>query len=435
MKRISNELLKEDYYYIMLNNGLHVYLIPRPKFNRCYGLFSTKFGSCDQEFVPLNKDDFITVPAGVAHFLEHKTFEQENGIDASEIFANFGGEANAYTTYDKTVYMFTATSNITEQITTLLDFVQTPYFTKENVDKERKIIEQEVRMYLDRPQTSLYLNLLDNMYYMNYVKNDIGGTLESIKKIDVDTLYTCYNTFYHPSNMTFVLVGNFDLDKISEIISKNQDEKAYTSKPKIKRRYYLEDNKVNNKDTTSTFDVTRPKVGCGLKFSVLGEDPITIYKNMIVLDILIDMFFDESSDFYYQMLEKGIIDNSFSYNTYYEPTYAHVIFTVNTLNYQAFKTEIEKELLRIKDVKLDEKTFERYKKVELANSIARFNSIEYIANLILDLDALGLELFDSIDLKNNITLEDLNKFKTRFVHEAITFHTILPLKKENPHSL
>ena len=151
---------------------------------------------------------------------------------------------------------------------------------------------------------------------------------------------------------------------------------------------------------------------------------------MIVLDILIDMFFDESSDFYHQMLEKGIIDNSFSYDTYYEPTYAHVIFTVNTLNYQAFKTEIEKELLKIKDAKLDAKAFERYKKVELANSIARFNSIEYIANLILDLDALGLELFDSIDLKNNITLEDLNKFKTKFVPEAITFHTILPFKKE-----
>lgn len=429
MKKICNDFLNEYYYYTVLKNGLHVYLIPRPKFNRCYGLFSTKFGSCDQEFVPDGSSDFIKVPAGVAHFLEHKTFELERGVDASDIFASFGGETNAYTTYDKTVYMFTATSNVQEQIETLLDFVQTPYFTDENINKERGIIEQEVRMYLDKPNTILYLNLLNNMYYMNHVKYDIGGTLDSIKQIDKDTLYTCYNTFYHPSNMTFVLIGNFDLDKTCDLITKNQEAKAYTSKPKIKRRYYLEQNGVNNKDTTSYFVVAKPKVGCGLKLSVLDDDPVTSYRNMLILDILIDMFFDESSDFYRRMMKQGIIDNSFTYDTYYEATYAHVFFTVDTVDFQAFKEAIKEELLKIKDVKLDERTFKRYKTVELANSIARFNSMEYIANLILDLDALGLELFDSMEIKNNISIDDLYNFKTRFVEEAITFHTILPSKK------
>lgn len=426
MKKISNELLKEDYYYLQLKSGLTAYLIHRPKFNRCYGLYMTLFGSCDQEFVPLKEKEFVKVPAGVAHYLEHKTFELEDGSDASELFAALGGDVNAYTTYDKTVYMFTGTSNILEQTACLLDFVENPHFTKANIEKERGIIEQEVRMYLDKPGTVLYNQLLSNMYTKNYVKDDIGGTIESIKEIDIDTLYKCYNTFYSKGNMTFVLVGNFDLDKVIELLEERNKIVSHTEK--IKRRYYLENNKVNEKDTTSTFDITIPKVGCGVKFSVINEDKQTIYKNMLCLDLLMDIYFDESSDFYHKMLDDGIIDNSFSYDTYYEATYAHVIFTVNTKRVEEFKEAIFNQLVKIKDLEIDENTFKRYKRVELANTIARFNSIEYIANLIIDLDSLGLELFDTIDIKNNLTIDDLNKFKVKFVKEAITFHTLKPIK-------
>lgn len=427
MKKISNELLNEDYYYLKLKNGLTVYLIHRPKFNRCYGLYMTLFGSCDQEFVPVNETKFVKVPAGVAHFLEHKTFELENDGDATELFAEFGGEVNAYTTYDKTVYMFTGTSNILEQIKILLNFVDHPHFTVSNIEKERGIIEQEVMMYSDKPGTVLYNSLLSNMYEKNYVKDDIGGSIESIKEIDIDTLYKCYNTFYNPSNMTFVLVGNFELDKVVELLEERSSncEKELN---KIKRRYYLESNSVIRKDTESTFDIAIPKVGCGVKFSVINENKKTIYKNMLCLDLLLDICFDESSDFYHEMLEQNIIDNSFSYDSYYESTYAHVIFSVNTTKIDEFKSKLHDKLLRISTLNIDEKTFSRYKRVELANTIARFNSIEYIANLIIDLDSLGLELFDSIDIKNDLTIDDLNCFKKQFCEEAITFHTLKPLK-------
>lgn len=426
MKKISNELLKEDYYYLKLKSGLTAYLIHRPKFNRCYGLYMTLFGSCDQEFVPLKEKEFVKVPAGVAHYLEHKTFEQEDGTDASELFASLGGEVNAYTTYDKTVYMFTGTSNILEQTACLLDFVENPHFTISNIEKERGIIEQEVRMYLDKPGTVLYNQLLSNMYVKNYVKDDIGGTISSIKEIDINILYQCYNTFYSKPNMTFVLVGNFDLEKIVELLEERNQKEESTEK--IKRKYYLEDNVVCKSDTTSTFDITIPKVGCGVKFSVINENNRTIFKNMLCLDLLMDIYFDESSDFYHKMLDAGIIDNSFSYDTYYESTYAHVIFTVNTKKVKEFKEALYQQLIKIKDLEIDEKTFERYKRVELANSIARFNSIEYIANLIIDLNSMGLELFDSMDLKNNLTIDDLNNFKVKFVKEAITFHTLKPIK-------
>lgn len=426
MKRITNEFLKEEYYYKKLDCGLSVYLIPKLKYNRCYALFSTKFGSCDEEFVPINEKEFIKVPSGVAHFLEHKNFEMEDGSDASVLFSQYGGDVNAYTTYDKTVYLFSGTSNILEQIEVLIDFVRKPFFTKENVFKEQGIIEQEVKMYLDKPRTSLFLNLMNNLYEKNYVKDDIGGSLESIKEIDVDTLYKCYNTFYSSSNMTFVLVGNFDLDKVEDLLEKKFKNDSYVEP--IKRKEYLEDNKVLRKDTTSSFDVSIPKVGCAVKFSVKGENKRTIYKNMLILDMLLDIYFDDSSDYYHNMLKEGIIDNSFSYEGVYDLTFAHAYFYVNTNKIDEFKESMKDMLLTLKDKPLDSDTFKRYKRIQHANAISKFNSIEYIANLILDLDNIGLDLFDSTNIFNEITIDDLKQFKSRFSEDAITFHTIIPKK-------
>lgn len=428
MKKITNTLLHEEYYYLTLNNGMHVYLYPKPKFHRTYGVFATKFGSCDLEFYDPQTNELVVTPPGVAHFLEHKMFECSDGSDATDLFSEIGGESNAYTTYDKTAYLFTCTENELENIQILLDFVQSPYFTNENVNKEKGIIEQELKMYLDRASTAIYIQLLNNMYKKNHVRYDIGGTLESINQIDEKILQQCYDVFYHPSNMVLSLIGNFDLDKVIELIKQNQDDKYFNVNNKIKRRYYLEDEKVVEEDTTSYMDITTPKVGCGVKFSVLGLDNKSIYKNMILLDILMDMTFDESSDFYHRLLNKKIINNSFGYDTYFEPTYAHVTFTVDTLKVEEFKNELYNELINIKNKKIDQATFNRYKKIELANAIARFNYLESIANLIVDLDGLDLELFDTIDIKNNIKVEDLNEIMKMFKEESITFHTIYPTK-------
>lgn len=429
MKKVSNERLQEEYYTKTLTNGLHIYLMPKPQFNRTYGLFATRFGSNDQEFIPLGRTNWVKVPAGVAHFLEHKTFECENGEDATDIFAQLGGEANAYTTYDKTVYLFTATSMIKENVTALLDFVQSPAYNDESVKREQGIIEQELRMYLDRPNMAIYLALLQNMYKKNYVREDIGGTVDSIQQINEEILNLCYQSFYHPSNMTFVLVGKFDLNEIITLIEENQNAKTFPLPTKIKRKYYLESNEVLKQNTISYMDVLVPKVGCGIKFSIVGLDKETIYKNMVILDMLMNIYFDESSDNYHKLLSQNIIDNSFEYDCYFEPTFAHVIFTTDTNQVEEFKLFMKEAILKIPHLKIEENVFERYKKVEVANTISRFNSLEYIANLLVDFDFLDLELFDTIEIKDNLTLQDVEAFQSKFINEAITFHTIYPKKK------
>lgn len=426
MKKISNSLLNEEYFAYTLSNGLTVYLVPKTKFHRVYGVFATKFGSCDCEFIPRGETKYQTVPLGVAHFLEHKTFEIEGGIDASDIFAELGAETNAFTTYDKTAYMFKATSNINECIETLLDFVQTPYYTLESVEREQGIIEQELRMYLDKPYTVLYNKLLENMYALNHVRNDIGGTVDSIKDIDHEVLNLCFNTFYHPSNMTLSIVGNFDKDEVIKVIKQNQEKKAYDKVADIKRKYYLEDNKVINSDGSSYMDINKPRFGCGVKFDVRGYDSISLYKNMVSLDILMDIFFDQSSNFYNDSLEKNIISNGFNYETYFEPTFAHVLFMSSSEKIDELKAKLKEELLKIASAKIDETVFNRYKKVELANSISRFNSLEYIGNFLIDLDQIKLGIFDTVEIKKNLTLEDIKNVQKLFVEEAITFYTIYP---------
>lgn len=426
MKRITSQTVKEEYFTKTLDNGLKVYLIPKPKFHRTYALFATRFGSIDIEFIPDGFSEYLKVPEGIAHFLEHKTFETKDGIDATDLFAKYGADSNAYATYDKVVFLFSCTSHIKENLNILLDFVQNPHFTKESVLKEQGIIEQELKMYLDKPYTALYNKLLENMYKKNYVRTDIGGTLSSIKEIDHTILKLCHDTFFHPSNMSVVVIGNFDLDETMNLIIDNQKSKNYNSLPSIKRRYYLEDNIVVEGDTLSYMDINKPKVGCGIKFDIRGKSNKEIYKNMICLDILSDIFFDESSDFYNNLLNEGIIDPSFSYEAYYEPTFAHLLFMVNTDRVDEFKTLLKNELISIKNARIEKAVFNRYKKVELANSIAKFNSLEYIANLMVDLDNIGVELFDTLDIKNNITLDDLKKLQNEFDYKAITFHTIYP---------
>lgn len=424
MKKVYSELLKETYYFTTLPNGLRVYLMPKTSYYRTFALFATRFGAIDQEFIPLGKKQYQKVPAGVAHFLEHKTFECEDGSDASDLFAQLGAEVNAFTSYDRTGYLFSATSNIPEATTTLLDFVQSPYFTKENVDKEQGIIEQELLMYLDKPDTDCYVSILKNLYFKNYIREDIGGTVTSIKEIDKDVLDICYNTFYHPSNMTLVLVGNFDHEELLNVITINQNQKRFALPSKINRRYYTESNVVNCALSRKSFDMIVPKIACGIKFGYENLSDMEIFKNSVILEMLLDMYFDRSSDNYQAMLKQGIIDNSFDYDSYYEKTFAHAIFTVDTKKVEEFQKFMTKALLEIKDLPIKEAVFNRYKRLDQAATLYRFNSLEYIANLFVEFDFSNLEMFEALETKNNITIADLDNFKQRFVKEAISFHII-----------
>lgn len=205
METIRYDALQETLYRETMENGLQVYVLPKPGFQKTYATFSTKYGSIDNHFRVEGQED-IAVPDGIAHFLEHKMFEEPEG-DIFATFASQGASANAFTSFDQTVYLFSATENIPANLETLVNFVQHPYFTDQNVEKEKGIIGQEIGMYRDNPDWRVYFGLIEAMYKVHPVHIDIAGTVESIGTITKETLYTCYNAFYHPSNMLLFVVG------------------------------------------------------------------------------------------------------------------------------------------------------------------------------------------------------------------------------------
>lgn len=218
LSKKTNSLTKETMFYGIHPSGLGIYIIPKKDYTKTYAIFGTRYGSVDSKFVVPGEKDLTEVPDGIAHYLEHKMFDQPDGSNVFDKFSKYGANANAFTSFNMTAYLFSATSNIEENLETLLDYVQSPYFTDESVQKEQGIIGQEIGMYDDNGGWRVFFNFLDCLYNYHPVKKDIAGTVESISHITAEYLYKCYNTFYNLSNMSIVVVGNIDPQKILSVI-------------------------------------------------------------------------------------------------------------------------------------------------------------------------------------------------------------------------
>lgn len=429
MKKIENKNINEVYYFEKLENGLSVYLVPKKDYYMTYGILATHYGSFDQEFVPLNESSFYSSPLGVAHFLEHKVFECPNKEDASILFSRLGNESNAFTTYDTTAYMFSGTSHIDESIITLLDFVQNPCFTKKSIEKEKDIIKQELLMYLDKVGTVSYLGALNCLYKVNPIKNDIGGTIESIKEINKDILSRCYHTFYNPGNMILAIVGDIDVEKTITLIKENQSHKKFEPFTKIKRKKVIEPLELAKKEDISYLDITTPKVTIGLKLMTPKLSSIEKFKKSWALDMLMDINFSNSSSLYQKLKQEGIIDRSFGYESHYEEEYAFALISSDTLKQEEFISAIKNALLNIKDQPIKNEDFTRLKRVYIARVINKFNSIESIANMFVDLHYEDVDILDVVNIIDSITLDDLLELRSNFEEQFICVHKVLPLNK------
>lgn len=429
MKKLYNDQLKEIYYETTLKNGLTVYLMPKPGFNKTFGMFATNYGSLDNDFIPYDGDDFVQFPLGIAHFLEHKVFEQEGGKDASSMLASIGASANAFTSFDKTAYLFSTTSEIEQAVNLLLDFVQNPQFSDESVLAEQGIIEQELLMYLDNPQVALTMGALQAMYSTHSIRLEIGGTRDSIKQITKPLLKRCYHTFYHPHNMVFVLVGAFDEKQILQVIKANQNKKTFPPYKPIKRRYFPENNQVSKNFIEQKMAVIIPKTSVNLKIGYEKLSIKEVIKQEFVFQILSDIYFDQSSDFYQVLKEKGIINNSFEYDAVFDETYGFLSISCETLEVNRFNQAVKEKLLRIRTDAIDELTFERIKKVNLALLIRKLNSLEYLANLLVDAAFKGIEAFEVLNILESITYQDVMDFRKYFVEKAIAIFQITPENK------
>lgn len=262
VKQITYDEIKETVYQAQLDNGMDVFLLPKKEVSKTFGIFMTNYGSIDRTFVPINEKSEITVPDGIAHFLEHKLFEKED----RDVFAEFlsqGASPNAFTSFTKTAYLFSTTKLVEENVESLLDFVQEPFFSDESVEKEKGIIGQEIKMYDDQPDWRAYMGTVKNMFQQHPVNIDIAGTIDSIDAITKEDLYTCYHTFYHPSNMSLFVIGNFDHESVFEVIQQNQTKKTFSEIQEIIRQLPNEPATVATKESVIQLPVSIPKVSIG----------------------------------------------------------------------------------------------------------------------------------------------------------------------------
>ncbi|SFD79239.1 Predicted Zn-dependent peptidase [Lentibacillus persicus] len=414
MNKHSYEHIEEMIYKEKLPNGLSVYLLPRPQMAKIYGLFTTDYGSIDQTFTPINGKERITVPEGVAHFLEHKMFEKENR-DVFADFSNQGASANAYTSFTKTAYLFASTDHTMENIETLLDFVQDPYFTDQSVEKEKGIIAQEIEMYNDQPDWRALTGTLKAMFHHHPVRIDIPGTVDSINTITKDDLYTCYNTFYHPENMTLFIAGNFDVKQIMKMIEENQASKHFPKVEKIDRSYPQEPDSVFEKDKTIKMPVSIPKCTIGIKESsseLTGED---FLKKDLLQDMIADFYFSKGGPFYQQLYEAQLIDASFYFDTNLEKNFGFTLIGGNTSEPENFAAKVRELLETTKRTEFTDEEVDRMKKKKVGQLLRSMNSLEYIATKFTHYNLAGVDFLKAVPFIQSLTRDDFNTFVQNWI--------------------
>ena len=402
MKIIESTKIKEKAYFEKLENGLNIIIIPKENTNKKYVIWGTNFGSIDNRFIMPQTGEEVFIPDGVAHFLEHKMFEQKNGRNSLDVLMALGLDANAYTSNDHTAYLFECSSDkFYEGLDELMDYVQNPYFTDENVEKEKGIIGQEIMMYDDDPGFKLYLNTMDCLYHKNAVKLDIAGTIESISKIDPDVLYKCYNTFYHPSNMTLVVCGDFKPEELLEEIKKRLNPKE--NQGEIKRIYEEEEESINLPRKETNMEVSIPLFMIGIKDSLPNSEEIV--KKHIAIEIVLNMLLGKSSDLYKELYNNGDLLSEPDLEYEFSKQYAHVIVGGHSKNpdkiYDGFKRQISK----FKENGLDEDHFERIKRKLYGDYVTEYNSVANIARMFLADSFKGINSFDYIEKFDNVTKE------------------------------
>ncbi|SEK29362.1 Predicted Zn-dependent peptidase [Paenibacillus sp. cl141a] len=407
MESIHYDNLQETLYYEVMDNGLHVYVLPKPGFQKTYATFATKYGSVDNHFKVQGESE-TRVPDGIAHFLEHKMFEEPEG-DIFAKFASNGASANAFTSFDQTVYLFSATENIHENLETLIDFVQNPYFTDQNVEKEKGIIGQEINMYQDNPDWRVYFGLIEAMYKVHPVHIDIAGTVESIGTITKEDLYTCYNAFYHPSNMLLFVVGGVDPDETMNLIRSNQARKSYDKQGSIERLFDPEPEGVEEKRRESRLAVSLPKCLFGFKEKQVGLSADEQLRRDLTTKLMMDLLFGSSTELYQKLYDEDLISDSFGHEYNSSPQYAFSAVGGDTKDPDQLLERIRTEVDKLKAAGFQASDFERARKKKMGGYLRMLNSPENIAHEFTRYQFRGADFFNVLPVYESITLEDVNR--------------------------
>ncbi|WP_066252792.1 EF-P 5-aminopentanol modification-associated protein YfmH [Neobacillus drentensis] len=430
MEKISFDQLQEELFHEKLSNGLNVYILPKKGFNKTFATFTTKYGSVDNTFVPLGKNEYVKVPDGIAHFLEHKLFEKEDG-DVFQQFSRQGASANAFTSFTRTAYLFSSTSDVEKNLETLIDFVQEPYFSEKTVEKEKGIIGQEITMYDDNADWRLYFGLIQNLYQNHPVKIDIAGTIESISHITKDWLYECYNTFYHPSNMLLFIVGPVDPESFMNQVKENQAKKDYKDMPEIKRKFETEPAQAAEMKQVLEMNVQTSKCLLGIKALHVDQTGDELLKNELTMNILLDLLFGKSSENYNQLYNEGLIDETFSFDYTQEQGFGFAMIGGDTGEPDKLAETLAGMLLKAKSKAIfNEEQLERAKRKKIGGFLRAVNSPEYIANQFTRYAFNDMNLFDVVPTLEKITLNDVQSLASEVIsEERFSVCQVIPKKK------
>jgi predicted Zn-dependent peptidase len=379
-----------------LPNGFTVTVVPLPGYKQTYSVAMANFGSVDT-----NLGHGKSLPAGIAHFIEHKLFAKP-GYDVSEKFAEYGANSNAYTSYTKTAYLFQTLENPYENLKILLDLVEHPFFTEQNVSSERGIINQEIQMYLDMPEWVLEQKILEQLYPNDPISRDIAGTTDSLQQINKDNLLSTYQNSYRPSNMDLVIVGDVDFAKVTSIVEESPFDKIETA-PIINDN--LPEHIGPGGESSMKISQSRSAFGIRIDTKMQGYD---LVKYQYVLNMIMETLIGESSETYQTMTNKNLIDDSFSYNVVAENDYCFIIISGSTNTPDEFQDYLRNYFLHndLKEI-LDAAKFERIRRDAIGAYLFAQNSPDAIANQIAELQFYNVDYLQLIQLLNSITLEEV----------------------------
>lgn len=404
INEINNELIKERVFGKKLQNGLEVFFLPKKDYVKQYAIFAAKYGSNDLAFKLKNEKEDIKVPEGIAHFLEHKLFEEPEG-NAFDRFAQLGANVNAYTNFNITAYYFTCTDYFYDNLSALIRFVQSPYFTDENVEKEKGIIGQEIMMYRDNAEWRVFFNLLKAMYHQHPVKRDIAGTIDSVNSITKEDLYQCYNTFYHPSNMALFIAGDLEAEAVFNRVEEAFAQLKNPEADEVKLMYPQEPEDIKESHVEESMQVSIPLFHIGYKDRPLGRGGRELIQREAAVGLLIDIVFGRSSELYEELYEAGLIDQGFGVDYVCEKDYGHVIISGESKAPIAVKEIIDRKILQLQSEGLSRASFERIKRKQIGENLSYFNSIEFIGNSFITYHFKEINFLDYIKILSETSLE------------------------------
>lgn len=415
--------LRERLYEIDHSSGLKIFVMPKANYKSTYAVFGTKYGSIDTCFKRSDQKEYTRVPEGIAHFLEHKLFESEE-LDAFTRYAETGASANAFTSFDKTCYLFQCSDRFADSLKILLDFVTHPYFTKETVEKEQGIIGQEITMYYDVPGWMSTFNLLRCLYKNHPVRIDIAGTVESISQITDKLLYDCYHTFYNLNNMALAVVGNVTPEEVikvcDEMLKKSEDvtiERVFDEEPRDIVKSYEE----------YCLAVSMPVFSFGYKEAC--KTPQRTVQETVEMEILLEILAGETSNLYSSLFEKGLINSTFSKEYFTGNGYEAVIFEGESTDAKAVAQAIEEEVARLRKEGISDQAFESARRSLYGREIMSYNVTDDVANAVIGCYFAGYSIFDPLEVYKNVKKEDVEKLLSEKLDEKYSALSVVRSEK------